>query len=159
MATIMERKIMAKKLQKEDERVKKLMIAMDVGPPKVPKGGVLERKLKEKAKARKENENLVLSMVAKKRKRKEVKKPEVKKPKKENNMMKVIRLDKDKPKKKLYGARFYTDEIVKKQPELRKYLTKGGLFNKRFMSKVEVATFRTPEYKLYKKYVVATTPN
>ena len=68
---IMQRKIVEKKIQREDERIKNLLAGLDAttsAPIRgVPKGGLLERKLKAKAKERDSNVKLVGDMVKKQR--------------------------------------------------------------------------------------------
>ena len=72
----MQDKIIAKKLQKEEERIKNLLAGIDSKPVKgVPKGGLLEKKLKEKQ----ANVKLVTDMVASQRKAEAAKKKEAKK--------------------------------------------------------------------------------
>ena len=72
----MQDKIIAKKLQKEEERIKNLLAGIDSKPVKgVPKGGLLEKKLKEKQ----ANVKLVTDMVAGQRKAEAAKKKEAKK--------------------------------------------------------------------------------
>ena len=72
--SIMQRKIVEKKLQIEDARIKNLLAGLDaenVRAPKpikgVPRGGLLEAKLRAKAKERDANVKLVTDMVRKQR--------------------------------------------------------------------------------------------
>jgi len=71
----MQDKITAKKLKKEDDRIKRLLLGLDaetVSKPKpvkgVPKGGLLEKKLQAKSKQKAADVKLVTDMVAAQRK-------------------------------------------------------------------------------------------
>ncbi len=73
----MQDKITAKKLKKEDDRIKRLLLGLDaetVSKPKpvkgVPKGGLLEKKLQAKSKQKAADVKLVTSMVAAQRAKK-----------------------------------------------------------------------------------------